>query len=247
MIYVSELNKNLDGKVILKRLSLEIRRGETMVIIGPSGCGKSVLLQHLIGLMKPDDGRIVIDGVDVTGFTESQWHGMRRRFGMVFQKYALFDSMTVGENIGFALREHTGISDRVTRKIVQEKLELVGLPGIEDKKPSEISGGMAKRVAFARAIAMDPEIILYDEPTTGLDPVMVTVIDKLTKSLQENLEVTSIVVTHDMNSAWRIADRMAVHYGGHIIEVGTPKEIRESTNPVVRQFINGWDQGPMEV
>lgn len=247
MIYVSELMKNLDGKTVLRGLSLEIRRGETMVIIGPSGCGKSVLLQHLIGLMKADNGRIVIDGVDVTDFTESQWHVMRRRFGMVFQKYALFDSMTVGENIGFALREHTGLGDRVIRKIVQEKLEMVGLPGIEDKKPSEISGGMAKRVAFARAIAMEPEIILYDEPTTGLDPVMVTVIDKLTRSMQENLEVTSIVVTHDMNSAWRIADRMAVHYGGQIIEVGTPEEIRESTNPIVRQFINGWDQGPMEI
>lgn len=245
MIYVNGLKKVLDSKVILDDLSLEVRRGETMVIIGPSGCGKSVLLQHLIGLMKPDGGEIYIDGQNVTGFSENRWHSMRRRIGMVFQKYALFDSMTVGENVGFALREHTGLPDCVVRKLVSEKLDMVGLPDVDDKKPSEISGGMAKRVGFARAIATDPDIILYDEPTTGLDPVMVTVIDKLTRSLQERLKVTSIVVTHDMQSAFRIADRMAVHYGGQIIEVGTPDEIRNSRNPVVKQFINGRDKGPM--
>jgi phospholipid/cholesterol/gamma-HCH transport system ATP-binding protein len=247
MIQVSELKKKLDEKEVLKGLSLEVRKGETLVIIGPSGCGKSVLLQHLIGLMKADSGDIYIDGIRVTDYTETQWHQLRKRFAMVFQKYALFDSMTVEENIGFGLIEHTDLDRKAVSRIVEEKLEMVGLPGIGDKKPSEISGGMAKRVAFARAIAMNPEIILYDEPTTGLDPVMVTVVDNLTKNLQKELDVTSIVVTHDMKSAFRIADRMAMHFNGEIIEVGTPREIRESANPVVQQFINGTSAGPMSI
>lgn len=245
MIQVSQLTKSLDNKQILKSLSLEIRKGETMVIIGPSGCGKSVLLQHLIGLMTPDSGDIYIDGSRVTEYSESRWHQLRKRFAMVFQKYALFDSMTVEENVGFGLLEHTNLDRNAVSRIVEEKLELVGLPGIGSQKPSEISGGMAKRVAFARAIAMNPEIILYDEPTTGLDPVMVTVVDNLTKQLQKELSVTSVVVTHDMKSAFRIADRIAMHFNGQIIEVGKPEEIKKSENPVVKQFINGTTTGPM--
>jgi len=246
MIYIENLCKSFGEKRVLNNLNLEIKRGETMVIIGPSGCGKSVLLKHLIGILKPDSGIILIDGQDITHMDEKALDKVRRKFGMLFQGAALFDSLTVGENVAFGLRQHTNLSDKTIKNIVAEKLEMVGLPGIENLYPAEISGGMKKRVGLARAIAMDPEIILYDEPTTGLDPVMVTNIDYLTTTLQKKLNVTTIVVTHDMISAYRIADRMAMHFNGQIIEVGTKEEIRNSTNPVVRQFIEGKAKGPIQ-
>ena len=246
MILVNDLYKRFGEKAVLKGLSLEIFRGETLVIIGQSGCGKSVLLKHLIGLLKPDSGQIIVDGFDITKFNNKQMNEFRKRFGMLFQGAALFDSMSVGENIAFGLRKHTNLSDKAIRMIVSEKLEMVGLPGIEDMYPSEISGGMAKRVGLARAIAMDPEIILYDEPTTGLDPIMVTKIDELINKLKKELQVTSIVVTHDMRSTQEIADRVAMHYGGQIVEVGSKEEIFKTENPIVRQFIQGEIIGPIK-
>lgn len=246
MIVINKLAKRFGNKQVLNNLNLEIERGETMVIIGQSGCGKSVLLKHIIGILQPDEGEIIIDGFNVAEFSEQEMSIFRRRFGMLFQGAALFDSMTVGENISFALKKHTSLSQRTIDRIVSNRLEMVGLPGIKDLYPSEISGGMAKRVGLARAISMDPEIILYDEPTTGLDPVMVTKIDELINRLKDELKVTSIVVTHDMRSTHEIADRVAMHYNGKIVEVGTQEEIFKSENPIVKQFINGLVTGPIK-
>ena len=215
------------------------------MIIGPSGIGKSVLLKHIIGLIKPDSGEIYLDGIEITSLDEKGLNKMRRKFGMLFQSAALFDSLTVGDNVAFALKQHTGLPDSVIKKIVAERLAMVGLTEIEKLFPAELSGGMKKRVGLARAIAMDPEIILYDEPTTGLDPIMVTVIDTLTKDLQKKIDVTTIVVTHDIQSTYRIADRIAMLYKGRIEEVGTPEQIKTSQNPIVKQFIEGFPDGPL--
>lgn len=245
MIEAKEVTKAFNGRVVLDHLSLNVHRGETLVIIGRSGCGKSVFLKHTIGLVQPDSGSILVDGIDVTTISHSQINQLRMRFGMLFQAAALFDSMTVGENVGFALIEHTDLSDRVIQERVAEALEHVGLRGIQDLKPAELSGGMKKRVALARAICMRPEILLYDEPTTGLDPIMADQINDLIMELHDKLKVTSIVVTHDMTSAYKIATRIAMMYHGKIIQIGTPDEIRNSSNPVVRQFITGSAQGPI--
>jgi phospholipid/cholesterol/gamma-HCH transport system ATP-binding protein len=247
MIEVKNLSKKFKNKVILDDLSINIPKGKITVILGPSGCGKSVLLKHLIGLFRPDSGEIFVNNKDIVKMNENELNKTRKLFGMLFQSGALFDSLTVAENVGFALRRHTNLSNEEINKIVSEKLEWVGLPGIENMKPSEISGGMQKRVGLARAIAMDPEILLYDEPTTGLDPIMVTVIDKLTKKLQNRLKMTTIIVTHDMKSAFYTADFMAIHYGGKIIQSGLPDEIKNSNNPIVKQFINGLDEGPIKI
>ena len=245
MIEAKALSKSFNDHSVLDRLDLQVNRGETLVIIGRSGCGKSVLLKHMIGLVKADAGRMLIDGTDISTLPVRQLNALRMRFGMLFQASALFDSMTVGENVGFSLNEHTDMPQKAVDERVTESLELVGLKGIQDLQPSELSGGMKKRVALARAICMRPEILLYDEPTTGLDPITADAINDLIVSLHDKLKVTSVAVTHDMVSAYKIGTRIAMMYQGNIIEAGRPDEIRRSANPTVQQFITGSAQGPI--
>ncbi|MFQ5430955.1 MAG: ABC transporter ATP-binding protein [Nitrospinota bacterium] len=238
MISVENLYKSFGTKNVLQGANLEIKKGESMVIIGGSGTGKSVLIKHMIGLLKPDAGRVVVDGQVVHELKEAELTELRKKFGMLFQGGALFDSLTVAENVGFALREHTDMTDAEIEKRVTERLELVGMTGINDLMPAELSGGMKKRVSLARAIAWNPEIILFDEPTTGLDPVMADVINDLIIKTTHALDVTAVTITHDMVSANRIADRIAMLYEGKIVAVGTPDEIMfEQTNPAVREFV----------
>lgn len=245
MIIISNLHKSFGKKQVLKGVNLKIYDGESLVILGPSGCGKSVLLKHIIGLMQPDKGQVIIDGQDISNFTPKEFDALRMRMGMLFQSAALFDSLNVEDNITFGLRRHTELTSKAIHHIASEKLEMVGLPGTNYLMPSELSGGMRKRVGLARAIAMEPEIILYDEPTTGLDPIMTSAIDELHLSLKKRLGVTSIVVTHDLKSAYRVCDRIALHYGGQIVEIGTREQIINSPSPIVQQFIKGEAQGPM--
>ncbi|MFZ5875997.1 MAG: ABC transporter ATP-binding protein [Nitrospirota bacterium] len=247
MIEIDDLHKSFGSKVVLAGLTLTIERGETMVVIGGSGTGKSVLLKHVIGLMKPDQGRVVVDGQEVGSLDETQLTDLRKKFGMLFQGAALFDSLSVWENVGFSLTQHSKRRPREIKEIAREKLALVGLKGVEDLMPAELSGGMKKRVGLARAIAHDPQIMLYDEPTTGLDPIMADVINELIIRLKHQLKMTSIAITHDMTSAYKIADRIAMLYQGRIQEVGTPDEVRASRNPIVRQFITGSAEGPIAV
>ncbi len=236
IIEVIDIHKSFGNKVVLDGASLSIRRGESMVIIGGSGSGKSVLIKHMIGLLTPDAGKALVNGQDVAKLNEKELDQLRRKFGMLFQGAALFDSLTIGENVGFALGEHTNKSKKDIEKIVTEKLELVGLKGVENLKPAELSGGMKKRAGLARAIAMDPEIILYDEPTTGLDPVMCDQINELIVSLQKKIGTTAVTITHDMVSANKIADRIAMLYQGKFIAVGTPEEVLFSERPEVAEF-----------
>lgn len=245
MIEITDLKKSFDNKPVLNGVNLTIQKGETLTIIGRSGEGKSVLLKHIIGLLKPDSGRIIIDGEDITEHNREQAMNFRKKFGMLFQGAALLDSMTVDENIGLGLREHSNLPESQISSIVREKLLQVGLKDIENSKPAELSGGMKKRVGLARAIAMEPEYILYDEPTTGLDPIMADAINELIIHLQNTLNITSIAVTHDMVSAYKISNRIAMLHEGKIIFSGAPKEIRDTSNPVVRQFIEGRAEGPI--
>lgn len=245
MIEVINLCKSFDENVVLDNLNLTIKDGETIVIIGRSGCGKSVLLKHIIGIMKPDSGQVIIDGQEVTRLNGKDLNELRMKFGMLFQGAALFDSLTVGENVGFALIEHTKSDEETIAKRVAECLEMVGLRGIEHLRISELSGGMKKRVGLARAVCINPKIILYDEPTTGVDPIMGDAINDLIRELQSKLKTTAIAVTHDMISAYKIADRIAMLYRGKIIETGTPEEIKNTKNPIVRQFITGAAVGPI--
>ncbi len=247
MIEIINLCKSFGGVKVLDNVNLKVQRGETLVIIGQSGGGKSVLLKHMIGILKPDSGRVLVEGTDITAVSMEGLNEIRKKFGMLFQGAALFDSMTVLENVGFGLYEHSTLLDNEIQRRVKENLSLVGLEGIQEKKPAELSGGMRKRVGLARAIAMGPQIILYDEPTTGIDPIMGDVIDELILKLRDHLAVTSVAVTHDMKSAYKIADRIAMLYKGRIIEVGTPDQIRNSSNPVVQQFVTGSSQGPIKV
>jgi phospholipid/cholesterol/gamma-HCH transport system ATP-binding protein len=246
MISIRGLSKRLGNKQVLLGLDLDIQKGETIVVLGPSGTGKSVLLKHIIGLMVPDEGSIEIDGENIVGMNERDLDDVRKRFGMLFQGSALFDSMTVGENVGLGLQEHTKMKQREIDARVLERLEWVGLKGVEQMQPASLSGGMRKRAALARAIAMDPQFILYDEPTTGLDPIMSDVINQLIRGLQERLGVTSVVVTHDLTSAFTVADRVAMLYGGKVIFQGTPDDVRRTTDPLMRQFIEGSSQGPIQ-
>ncbi|HRZ86993.1 MAG TPA: ABC transporter ATP-binding protein [bacterium] len=247
MIEIQDVYKTFNGVPVLKGLNLTIRDGETMVIIGRSGCGKSVLLKHMIGLLKPDAGRILVDGVDIAALGPRELMEIRKKFGMLFQGAALFDSMTVAENVGFALYEHTRMTDQEIRERVTLYLSMVGMEGIEDKKPAELSGGMRKRVGLARAIAIGPQIILYDEPTTGIDPIMGDIINDLILKMRDTLSVSGCAVTHDMTSAYKIADRIAMMYDGRIVQIGSPDEIKNSTNPIVRQFISGSSKGPIKI
>jgi len=235
-----ELYKNFGENDVLKGLSLDILDGETITIIGGSGEGKSVLLKHIAGLMKPDKGTVYVDDEDIMRMDEEKLQQVQKKFGFLFQGAALFDSMTVYENVSFGVRRiHSETPEKKIREIVKTRLELVGLEGIEDMKPASLSGGMKKRVALARAIATNPRYILYDEPTTGLDPIRAGSINDLINSMQEKLNVTSIVVTHDMTSAYEVSDRIAMLAGGRIIETGTPGQIQKSPNDIVRKFIRG--------
>ena len=245
MIRIRGLEKRLGAKQVLAGVDLDVETGETIVVMGRSGTGKSVLLKHIIGLLKPDAGSIEVDGVETVGLPERELNEIRKRFGMLFQGAALFDSMTVGENVGLALIEHLRLDPKEVRRRVAERLEWVGLEGAEDMKPASLSGGMRKRAGLARALAMDPRYILYDEPTTGLDPILADAIGELTRSLQRRLGVTSIVVTHDMKTAYKVADRMAMLDGGRIVFTGTPDEVRNSRDPLVRQFVEGSSEGPV--
>ncbi len=226
---------------MLDGVNLTIRHGETVVIIGGSGSGKSVILKHCIGLLQPDGGEVVVDGTVISSRDSMDMKTIRRRMGMLFQSSALFDSMNAGENIKFAVREHNpDMTESQLDNMVTEKLNLIHLlPDMRNKMPSELSGGMKKRLGLARAIAMNPEILLYDEPTTGLDPITADVINDLILDMQQKLGVTSLVVTHDMVSAYKVANRIAMLHEGKIIFIGTPDEIRATDNPYVRQFING--------
>ncbi len=246
MIRIIDLHKSFGTNRVLRGVNLDIERGETMVVIGRSGSGKSVLIKHLIGLFKPDRGEIFVDGVEITRLDEHEIHKVTKKFGMLFQGSALFDSLTVAQNVSFGLERYTDYSTKEIKTMVKESLEKVGLRGVENVMPYELSGGMKKRVGLARAIAYKPEIILYDEPSTGIDPIRADGINDLINITKKELKVTSVVITHDMVSSYKVADRIAMLYEGKIIEIGTPDEIKVTPNPVVQQFIHGRAEGPIE-
>lgn len=246
-IEVQELRKRFQRQTVLDSISFDVDKGESVAIIGQSGTGKSVLLKHLIRLIRPDSGRVLFEGKDIATFAREELHRYRRRYGMLFQSAALFDSMSVGENIGLALRETERCKAEEVQERVSEMLDIVGLGDTAKKYPSEISGGMRKRVGLARAIATRPEILLYDEPTSGLDPVTSELINDLIVHVNTRLKVTSITVTHDMKSAFKIAGRIILLYEGHIEFDGTPDEVRGSDNAVLQQFVHGRSEGPIQV
>ncbi len=239
MIEVTHLRKNFGPNVILEDVSFRVETGESVVIIGRSGGGKSVLLKHLVGLLSPDAGQVAIDGENICGLNERQLLSVRHKFGMLFQGAALFDSLTVAENVAFALRRRGGLTEGEIENKVAGALEMVELSGTEWKRPSELSGGMRKRVGLARAIVYEPQIVLYDEPTTGLDPVVSDSIDQLIMRVRDQLQVTSVVVTHDMRSARRVGQRILMLHEKKIYVTGTPEEIFSSTDPIVYRFVNG--------
>ncbi|HSP88486.1 MAG TPA: ABC transporter ATP-binding protein [Ignavibacteriaceae bacterium] len=238
MIEIKNLHKKFGGKEILKGINLTIEKGETIVIIGRSGCGKSVLIKHIVGLLQPDEGYVKVEGRIVNELTEKELYALRNKFGFLFQGAALFDSMTVEENVGLSLMETSAKPHfEKIREVVNEKLSIVSLVGINNFKPAELSGGMKKRVGLARALVTNPDYIFYDEPTTGLDPIMSDSIDKLIKELADKLNVTSIIVTHDMQSVKNVADRVAMIHNGIIYFTGTPDEMLKSNDPVIIEFI----------
>ena len=239
VISLRQLNITFGTHTVLDNIDLDVYRGETLAILGPSGTGKSTVLRSMIGLLEPNGGKIYIQGEDVSELDEDGWNRLRMKMGMVFQYSALFDFLTVGENVAFGLRQHTDKGEEEIRQIVAQMLEMVGLPDTQDLYPAELSGGMKKRVGLARAIAVSPEIVLYDEPTAGLDPIMSHNISRLIKKTQQQLHVTSVLVTHDMQSAFYAADRVAMLYKGRIVAIGTAEEMQQSANPIVKAFIEG--------
>ena len=247
MIEISHLKKSFGSKSVLRDVNLDIHHGETLVIIGQSGCGKSVLLKLIMGLLRADGGHILVDGEDVTRCSLTALYRTRQKFGMLFQGAALFDSMTVEENLAFAIREHSNLSETDIQQRVRTRLKLVGMPDVTHLKPAELSGGMKKRVALARALMLDPEFVLFDEPTTGLDPIMADVINEMIIDCSRELDITSIVVTHDMTSAYKVADRIAMMHDGRIVFDGTPEEIQNVKDAAVQQFIIGSAEGPIKV
>jgi len=247
MIELRNIHKHFEGNHVLRGVDLSVEKGESAVVIGGSGSGKSVLLKHIIGLMVPDKGTIMIDSTDLSLLDETDLNNLRKKCGMLFQSAALFDSMRVWENVGFGLKRHTHLNDKDIKEIAIEKLRMVGLVGIEGFMPSKLSGGMRKRVGLARAIAMNPDLLLYDEPTTGLDPIMADAINDLIIKMREELKVTSVTITHDMKSAYKIADTIAMLYNGVIIKKGSPEEIKSTSDPVLRQFIEGNATGPIKL
>ena len=240
MIEIENVRLRYGAKEILKGVNLNVKKGETLVILGASGSGKSTLLKLIIGLLKPSEGIVRVDGKNISLMTEEELNKERRHMAMVFQYSALFDSMSVGDNVAFGLRMHTNMSEEEIKKVVDEKLHLVGLDGISDLMPANLSGGMKKRVSLARAITLNQDIILYDEPTAGLDPIRSTDISLLIKKMQNELHATSIVVTHDLKSANMVADRMAFLYEGSFLLIGTPGELYDSSDKRIQQFMNGW-------
>lgn len=246
MIEIINLKKEFAGNRVLDGVHLKIKDRETVVVLGLSGTGKSVLLKCVVGLLAPDEGKILINGESVLGLSEARLNRIRKTVGFLFQGAALYDSMNLFDNLAVVLREHTRFSEREIKKRVQEKLALVGLSGADEKMPADLSGGMKKRAGLARAIVLDPQIVLYDEPTTGLDPIRADTINRLINRLRAELGVTSIVVTHDMTSAFTVADRLALLYDGKILVEGTSAEIKSSTNAHLRQFIEGRAEGPIE-
>ncbi|MFH1837180.1 MAG: ABC transporter ATP-binding protein [Candidatus Omnitrophota bacterium] len=246
IVEVRDLVKKFGQRNILNGINLKIFKGETFIIMGGSGCGKSTLLRHMIGNIRADSGKVFLLGKDITDMYGKDLDEIRKKIGMSFQSSALFDSMNVADNVSLPLREHTKLDKNVVDIMVKMKLELVGLRGFELLMPSELSGGMKKRVGLARAIIMDPEIVFYDEPTAGLDPIVASVIGKLIMDLSRKLSITSVVVTHDMKSAMTIADRVAMLYDGKVLEIGTPAEITGSSNGIIQQFINGEHDGPIK-
>jgi len=246
IISLKNVSKVFQGQKVIEDVSLDIYRGDTFVIMGCSGSGKSTLLRLMTGIIKPEEGSIFIKGQDIAKISDDELDEVRKSFGMLFQYSALLDSLTVEENISLPLVEHTKLAPDIIKIVVKMKLSLVGLRGYEQHYPSQISGGMRKRVGLARAIALDPDIVFYDEPTSGLDPVVGGVTDKLIKDLSEKLIITSVVVTHDMQSVFHIADRVAMVHKGKIVEVGTTEQIKNSANPYLQQFINGRPEGPID-
>jgi phospholipid/cholesterol/gamma-HCH transport system ATP-binding protein len=246
MIRIIDLHKAFGRNRVLQGVNLEVERGETLVIIGQSGSGKSILIKHLIGLIMPDKGEIYVDGVEITRLSEDERNKIRRKFAMLFQGAALFDSLTVLQNVSFGLERYTDHPRRQMEEMARKALHRVGLRGIENLMPYELSGGMRKRVGLARAIAYRPEIILYDEPSTGIDPIRADAINDLIIQMKKDLEMTSIVITHDIVSTYKVADRIAMLYQGKIIATGSPEEIRDSDNPIIQQFITGAAEGPIE-
>jgi phospholipid/cholesterol/gamma-HCH transport system ATP-binding protein len=245
MIEVCHLRKAFAGRVVLEDVSFAVARGTVCVVMGGSGSGKSTILRHLIGAYRPDAGQIYLDGEEVTRLAERDLQRVRRKFGMLFQGGALLNSLTVGENVALPIRHHTDLPEETIAIMVKLKLELVGLRDAEHLKPSQLSGGMQKRISLARAIALDPKIVFYDEPSAGLDPIVSGVIDTLMVDLTKKMGITSVVVTHDMASAFRIADHMIMLHRGRIVASGTPQEIRQSDDPLVQQFITGAPDGPI--
>jgi phospholipid/cholesterol/gamma-HCH transport system ATP-binding protein len=239
MIQLANVHKSFGSKHVLEGFTLDVAEGETMVIIGYSGSGKSVAIKHIVGLLMPDEGTVFVDGLEVPALPRERLYALRSKIGYVFQFAALFDSLTIGENVAMALRKNRDMSEREITERVAESLALVDLEGSESKYPAELSGGMRKRAGIARAIAKRPKYILYDEPTTGLDPVTSAVIDQLMIRMRDTLGVTGIVITHDMRSAYSVGTRIAMLYEGKVQQVGTVDEIRETDDPIVRQFIEG--------
>ncbi len=247
VISIRNVHKKFGSKVVLNGVSLDIYPGEILYIIGKSGTGKSVMLKNITGLMKPDKGEITIQGKNILEMDEREWSDLRKKMGVLFQMAALFDSLSVFDNVAFTLKRFTDKNIDEIREIVREKLRLVGLSGVEEMRPASLSGGMQKRVGLARAISLDPEIVLYDEPTTGVDPILASAVDDMIKTLNAKLKVTSIVISHDLKSVFRTAHRVAMLYNGGFVLVGTPEEFLHSQDPVVRQFVEGRAHGPMEI
>jgi phospholipid/cholesterol/gamma-HCH transport system ATP-binding protein len=242
---VRGLSRSFGSRMVLSDVSFKIKHGEILIIMGGSGCGKSTLLRHIIGSLKPDKGEVYIDGTEITKLDDAEMSKVRQRFGMLFQSGALFNSLTVGENVALPILESSDVSPNIAELVVKLKLELVGLTGFENLKPAQISGGMKKRVGMARALALDPDLLFCDEPTAGLDPVMTAVIDTLTLDLTKKLGISAIVVTHDMTSAFRIGTQMIFLFEGKVIATGTPEEIKANPDPILQQFINGYADGPI--
>ncbi len=241
MIQIVDLHKSFGSHHVLSGITLDVPAGSTLVILGGSGSGKTVLMKHMIGLLKPDSGRVVVDGEDIVPLGPEGLERMRRKFGMVFQAAALFDSMTVFENVSFPLREHRKeLSEEQIRALVKEKLGIVGLKNVEEKYPADLSGGMRKRVGLARAIVLDPKIVLYDEPTTGLDPITTDYVDEMILDAKKELGVTSVVISHDIASAFKVADNIAFLYQGNIVDQGHPSKLRHSEHPAVKLFLSTW-------
>ena len=247
MIRVENLRKSFGGQPVLKGVNLEVNRGEIMIVIGQSGGGKTVLLKHLLGLLRADAGRIVVAGVDITELRGEALDAVRRRYGVVFQGGALFDSMSVFDNVAFPLRERTALGRAEIAERANAKLEQVGLGGMGEKNPAEISGGMRKRVAIARALVTEPEIVFFDEPTTGLDPVLVNTIHGLIVDLHAKFNFTAVMVSHEIPEIFKIAQRVAMLYDGRIVEAGPAEAIQNSPNPVIQQFIRGDPEGPIHL